>query len=94
MWSPDGRELFYRSPDAIMAVSVKTDPTLTLDTPKSLFPNNYIGQFDIHPDGQRFLMMKHVASSDDQTALERLCKINIVLNWFEELKGQVPVGSD
>ena len=26
LWSPDGCELFYRSGDAVMAVSVKTEP--------------------------------------------------------------------
>ena len=37
--------------------------------------------YDIHPDGQRFLMIK-----DEATGSE----INVVLNWFEELKRLVP----
>ncbi len=39
--------------------------------------------YDIHPDGQRFLMMK------EGTAQEQ-AQINVVLNWFEELKRLVP----
>ena len=39
--------------------------------------------YDIHPDGQRFLMMK------EDTAQEQ-GRINVVLNWFEELKRLVP----
>ena len=38
------------------------------------------------PDGQRFLMVK--APEQAQTALTQ---INVVLNWFEELKQKVPV---
>ena len=42
LWSPDGRELFYRNGDAVMAVSVKTDPTFSLETPKTLFRGTYV----------------------------------------------------
>jgi len=38
--------------------------------------------YDISPDGQRFLMIK-----EEQ---EEQAQINIVLNWFEELKRLVP----
>ena len=38
------------------------------------------------PDGQRFLMTK---TADQQQAA--LTQINVVLNWFEELKQKVPV---
>ncbi len=40
---------------------------------------------DIHPDGQRFLMMNMQGSEGSRP------RINIVLNWFEELKERVPV---
>ena len=39
------------------------------------------------PDGQRFLMLKPVES---QTSAPT--QIHVVLNWFEELKRQVPTG--
>jgi len=35
-------------------------------------------------DGQRFLMMKEGEIAQEQT------QINVVLNWFEELKRLVP----
>ncbi len=38
--------------------------------------------YDIHPDGRRFLMMNMQGSEDS--------KINVVLNWFEELERLVP----
>ncbi len=37
--------------------------------------------YDISPDGQRFLMIK---------AVEGVAQLNVVLNWFEELKRLVP----
>jgi hypothetical protein len=78
-----------------MAVSVKTEPTFSLETPKALFRGTYVGPgaaegvpWDIHPDGKRFLMMKESASPASAGGGPR--RINIVLNWFEELKQRVP----
>ena len=52
--------------------------------------------WDIHPNGKRFLMVKPPAettgeSSTEESVSEIPRKINIVLNWFEELKELVPV---
>jgi len=38
--------------------------------------------YDISPDGQHFLMIEEVPAKQAQ--------INVVLNWFEELKRLVP----
>jgi len=95
LWSPTGHELFYRIGDAVMVVSVETNRTFMLGTPKVLFRGTYMSatnpqMWDISPDGKRFLMMKEVASTGESAA-ETPQKINIVLNWFEELKERVPV---
>jgi len=48
--------------------------------------------WDIHPDGKRFLMIKPPTSaSTAPPAAGPRPKINIVLNWFEELKQRAPV---
>ena len=99
LWSPDGRELFYRSGDSVMAVSVQTEPTFKCGKPEPLFRGTYVNfsmtdrmAWDISPDGKRFLMMKEVQTGQKSTsAAEAPRKINIVLNWFEELKQRVPV---
>ena len=91
LWSPDGKELYYRNPGAIMAVTVETEPTLKLGTPIILFANRYVGEFDIHPDGKRFLMLKPFVVDDGESEEGIIPRINIVLNWFEELKQRVPV---
>ena len=91
LWSPDGTELFYRSGERMMVVSVQTKPTFSAGNPTLLFEGTYvtsavlpgISQYhDISPDGQRFLMIKEAGPEATQ--------IHIVLNWFEELKRLVP----
>jgi hypothetical protein len=43
--------------------------------------------YDVSPDGKRFLMLKPSESAEAAT------QINVVLNWFEELKRRVPAGA-
>ena len=86
-WSRDGRELFYRHGDALMAVSVDTGTSFRAAKPRRLFAGPYRGEsqepaFDVSPDSRRFLMIK----SDDAATLRQ---INVVLNWFEDLKRRV-----
>jgi serine/threonine protein kinase len=96
LWSPDGRVLFYLNDGAVMGVPVETGPTFKAGKPETLFRGTYVrmttndGQpWDIHPDGKRFLMMKEPEAVASANGSPR--KINIVLNWFEELKQRVPV---
>jgi len=44
--------------------------------------------YDVSPDGQRFLMLKPVEQEQ-----ATLTQINVVLNWTEELKRLVPTGT-
>ncbi len=86
MWSRDGEELFYRQGNQMMAVTVETEPSFRATTPRVLFEGPYSRvsngtNYDVSPDG-RFVMVK-----PNQTAST---KINVVLNWFEELKRLVP----
>ena len=90
VWSPDGRELFYRSGRRMMVVPVQTDPAFRAGRPEILFEGSYRGlnsapagyqYYDISQDGQQFLMVKPGQNPG---------QINVVLNWFEELKRLVP----
>jgi Tol biopolymer transport system component/predicted Ser/Thr protein kinase len=87
-WNPNGRELFYQNGDKMMAVDVTTSPSFSVGTPKMLFvvEAEDIADWDVSPDGQRFLMIKPVEQQQAAT------QINVVLNWFEELKQKVPPG--
>ena len=91
LWSPDGTELFYRSGDRLMAVPVRTEPAFEAGSPEVLFTGSYAFQigrdYDISPDGQRFLMIKLAETTEGR---ER-SHVVLVQNWFEELKRLVPV---
>jgi len=92
-WNPNGRELFYRSGDKVMAVDITTQPDFAVGKPRVLFEALYepspltTPNYDVSPDGQRFLMLKPT-----EQAQAAPTQINVVLNWFEELKQKVPPG--
>ena len=99
-WSRDGRELFYWTDDALMTVAVESEPTFKYETPKVLLKRVPISTWslglsgipwDIHPDGKRVLVLKEPGIPNKESAGKNPSKINIVLNWFEELKERVPV---
>jgi hypothetical protein len=77
----------------MMAVDVATQPGFTAGTPRMLFEGRYepapvpVPNYDVSPDGQRFLMLK-----PSEQAQAAPTQINVVLNWFEELKQKVPTG--
>jgi len=90
MWTRGGRELVYRKGDSVMAVSVdlqrgRSGPPVALfggrypDSPGWTRPRSY----DVSPDGERFLLIK----LPPEQARPR---INVVLNWFDELRAKVP----
>jgi len=89
-WTRKG-ELVYENGNKMMAVSIATQPTLSVGTPRLLFELHNEGvlnalNYDVTTDGQHFLMLK--PSEQEQKATQ----INVVLNWFEELKRRVPTG--
>ena len=90
VWNPNGRELFYRSGDKMMAVEIATEPGFAAGKPRVLFEGPYATQstypdYDVSPDGQRFLMLKPAAQAEEGPT-----QINVVLNWFEDLKRLAP----
>ena len=85
-WSPDGREIFYRSGADVMAVSVHTTPNFGSDPPRRLFedrfvpsPNTFTG-YSLSRDGKRFLFAQRLQADPPPTQL------NVVVNWFTELR--------
>jgi Tol biopolymer transport system component len=91
-WNRNGKELFYRSGYKMMAVDITTQNSFAAGRPRMLFEGRYeqapvpFDNYDVSPDGQRFLMIK----PSEQAAAPT--QINVVLNWFEELKQKVPTG--
>ncbi len=71
-----------------MVVSVQMEPTFKAETPRLLFEGAYnygrpswSPNYDISPNGETLLMVKEELGTN---------QINVVLNWFEELKRLVP----
>ena len=91
VWGRNG-EIFYRSGNKMVAVDTTTQPTFSAGRPKVLFEGTYVPplqtnpNYDVSRDGQRFLMVKESAQATSTA------QINVVLNWFEELKQKVPPG--
>jgi eukaryotic-like serine/threonine-protein kinase len=80
-WSRDGRELFFLSSDRrLMAVPVRTSPTLAVGAPVALFqlPGRRIWKdYDVAPDGTRFLAVVTDVLGDEQP-------MTVVLNAFSD----------
>ena len=77
-WSSDGKELFYLTGDAVVAVAVRADGTI--GAPRRLFDrSNYYLRYgyDVSPDGKRFLMIRR-----DEGSVPR--QLNVILNWSDE----------
>ena len=90
LWSRDGRQLFYLSPDAKMmaaTVNPKGDQFVA-DAPRALFSTRVKlvsgvtrAQYDVASDG-RFLINVHSSDGRKQSA------ITLVENWTSKLNRQ------
>ena len=87
LWSGDGHELFFRSGDRLISASITTSPELRIGNLSVLFEAAFDraspaghAYYDVARDGKRFLAVA------DSSAVE----IQIVTNWFEELKRLAP----
>ena len=89
LWSPDGKELYYRdiSGDKLMVVSISDTNGLQAGIPEILISGKYRGwvglwgrNYDISPDGSKFLMIEEEEIESTAT------QINIILNWSQTLK--------
>ena len=95
-WTPDGKELLYSAvATQEFAVSVTTRPSFTLGKPVPLLSSfldrgpSFERNHDITLDGQRLLgvVADELAGANGLAAAPQ---IQVVLNWFEELKARVP----
>jgi len=83
LWSRDGGTLFYRSGDKMIAVTVKTQSEFKVISAEETFDRQFLSRinyrsYDVTSDGT-FLMIQELQEPARPG-------INIVLNWFEELK--------
>jgi serine/threonine-protein kinase len=105
VWSPDGKSIVYAENTSyttdprtgnLVVVSLTKEPTFTFGNPVvvpsgglqtgGLSAPNSPRRFDIAPDGTIIGMVEADQSSSQAGAL----RIEVVLNWLEELKARVP----
>jgi hypothetical protein len=105
-WGRKGGELYFigpQEPDGgglMMVADVAPVPgqgaALRIGTPRPLFrfgadllfASGDARSHDVSPDGERF----YVVQTKPFGPLPPVTQINLVLNWFEELKAKVPAG--
>lgn len=88
-WARNGHEIFFINGDKLMSVPVETQPAFKAGTPRALFQTAGflgVGNYDVAPDGQHFLMIKQ------EEALTSIKELKVILNWFEDLKRLAPPG--
>jgi hypothetical protein len=95
MWARNGRELFYRSKRMLLSVPVQASGTTpSLGHPAVLFEGDfqlnydYGSNYDVSRDGRHFYFIQTGKPGSGNV------KINLVLNWTEELRRKVPSGKN
>ena len=85
VWSRNGKELFYREGEWMMAATIQSNPFRVVSMSKLFeFSGTVYGveenlaSYDVAPDG-RFLAARRDAVAADE--------IQVVLNWTDELRG-------
>ena len=84
-WRRDGKELFYIEGDWVIALAIRTTPTISVASASRLFEDkNRFGsrslRYDVTPDGQRFVF--------PETLEEPRPAIRVVQNWLAEFRGR------
>ena len=84
VWSPNGRDLYYRTATHLMVASLSLGAQLSVVSRTQLFENSYYRdvspQFDVFPDGKQFVFIRDSPSSAAQ--------LGVIVNWQALLKQQ------
>jgi eukaryotic-like serine/threonine-protein kinase len=97
VWSRNGKELFYRTKDNKIMVTtyVASGGSFHGDKPRLWSPGQFtdVGHpinFDLHPDGKRFAVLKAPATGETLP----VNKVSFIFNFFDELRHKVPTGKN
>ena len=97
-WSPDGKQLFFHAIalNRFVVVDIRAEQGLTLGTPVPLPIDDAIHplaqrNYDVTPDGKQLLIVLPVQTAQTSTSRRASAQINVVLNWFEELRASARV---
>jgi Tol biopolymer transport system component len=80
VWARDGKEIFYRAGNKLIAVSLSDGRAMRGAQPRTLFEGEFekgsadVANYDITPDNQRFVMIGGNATAEHAT-------IHVLINW-------------
>ncbi len=85
VWSRDGRRLFYRKGEELVAATLATGAELSVISRATVFRGEFPSStghanYDISPDGSQVVLLKPVADS---------AQTLVVLNWSRELRARL-----
>jgi serine/threonine-protein kinase len=97
-WSRTGREIFYLTHASaggnttMMAVDFAAGEAFKIGVPHALFEGKWSTSipsrsYDVTPDGQHFIMLRQ-----EDPPYQRVTRLNVVVNWFDELRKRAPQG--
>jgi serine/threonine-protein kinase len=94
-WSHNGKELFYRTADSkIMVVSyTASGDSFHAGKPQLWSPGQFTDRgatynFDLHPDGKRFAVLK----TPGTVQAAAVNKVSFIFNFFDEIRRKFPPG--
>ena len=80
-WSTSGQEILYRTDSQMVAAHVRAASPLRITSRRILFDDRPYeswadgAEYDIHPDGEHFVMIRHEPVRHD---------VIVILNWFDQ----------
>jgi len=91
VWSRNGRELFFRHGDDLIAVNVSLAANFTAGKPLIVFSRftpedssgpayDLMADYDVSADGQRFVMPNYKVDASN------IPNARVILSWFDEIK--------
>ncbi len=101
VFSADGSEIFYFDGAGLSSASVEYAP-FRVGNPQMLFRGQYwygvanpqgdLGRaWDVDPRNDRFLLITLPDAGEGEGDQQAALRINVVLNWFDELRERVPL---
>jgi serine/threonine-protein kinase len=94
-WSRTSKELFYRTRDSKIMVTpyLVSGESFNSGKPQLWSQGQFTERlgsvnFDLHPDGKRFAVLKAPATTEDSSGN----KFSFIFNFFDELRHKVPSG--
>jgi serine/threonine-protein kinase len=97
-WSRNSKELFYRTAESKIMVATYTasGDSFQAGKPQLWSPGQFTGRgfisnFDLHPDGKRFAVLK---TPETARAAAANNKVSFIFNFFDELRRKLPSGKN